>query len=169
MRIKPKYIPLVLAFGIIITDQITKALIVHFIPVDTIGRSFWNGFLRIIHTRNFGIAFSIGYSWPRPLQFLVFSILPLGLLAALLVYFFRMSELSKLQRWAVAGIIGGGFGNIVDRFFRTDGVVDFIDVNIRIIRGNRWPAFNVADSAVVVSAIFLLLCILIEDRRKKGE
>ena len=71
------------------------------------------------------------------------------------------------------GIVGGGLGNLVDRFFRKEGVVDFIDVKFYGLFGlERWPTFNVADSAVVVCGILLIISFIaltIQDERKKKE
>jgi len=158
--------PLILSVALIVLDQISKALIVHFIPLHTIGASYWNGFLRIIHTRNLAIAFSLGRSLPGNVRSVLFIILPLVLLVLLAVYFVRSRDLTMLQRWAVAGIIGGGFGNLIDRIFRPAGVVDFIDIRFYGLFGlERWPTFNVADSSVVVAGILLIISFLIE----KGE
>jgi signal peptidase II len=61
----------------------------------------------------------------------------------------------------VAGIIGGGIGNIVDRMFRPEWVVDFISVRIYGLFGmDRWPTFNVADSSLVVTGILLMLSLI---------
>jgi signal peptidase II len=61
----------------------------------------------------------------------------------------------------VAGIIGGGVGNLIDRVFRPEGVVDFIDVRFFGLFGlDRWPTFNVADSSVVVCGALLAASIL---------
>jgi signal peptidase II len=76
-------------------------------------------------------------------------------------YFLKTEELSRLQRWALAGIIGGGLGNIIDRIFRPDGVVDYISVNFYGLLGlPRWPTFNIADACVVGCGILLLLSII---------
>jgi signal peptidase II len=66
------------------------------------------------------------------------------------------------------GIIGGGFGNLIDRFFRPDGVVDFIDVKFYGLFGlERWPTFNVADSAVVVCGSLLFISMLFFSVKKE--
>ena len=70
----------------------------------------------------------------------------------------KSNDFTKLQRWAIAGIVGGGIGNLIDRIFRPEGVVDFIDVKFYGLFGmERWPTFNVADSAVVVCGILLIV------------
>jgi signal peptidase II len=83
-------------------------------------------------------------------------------------YYFKSDEFTKLQRWAAAGIIGGGLGNIIDRIFRPAGVVDFVSVKFYGLLGfERWPTFNVADSSVVVCCIILLFSILLAPQKTK--
>ena len=155
--------PLFLSALLICIDQISKALIVHNIRLYTVGASFLNGFLRIIHTRNLAIAFSLGRSLPDQLRTVLFIVFPFMLLVSLLIYFIRTDDLTRLQRWAVAGIIGGGFGNLIDRVFRPEGVVDFIDVRFYGIFGlERWPTFNLADASVVVAGILLVVSFMVE-------
>ena len=167
MRTKNKLKPLILTLLILIADQISKLLIVNSIPIHTIGKSFLGGLIRIIHTRNLAIAFSIGNSLPHGVRYILFTILPIAILAGLLVYFIKGDDFTNIQRWAVAGILGGGIGNLIDRVFRPLGVVDFVDVKFFGIFGlERWPTFNVADSTVVISGILLLTSFIIQDLKK---
>ena len=164
---KDKLKPLILTLIILAADQITKIMIVNSIPIHTIGKSFFGGFLRIIHTRNLAIAFSLGNNLPEGVRFILFTILPIAILAGLLVYLLKGEDFTTFQRWAVAGILGGGIGNLIDRVFRPLGVVDFIDVKFFGIFGlERWPTFNIADSMVVVSGILMLSAFIIEDLKK---
>ena len=163
-----KLFPFSLALDVIIFDQLAKWLVVHFIPFREIGAEFFGDLLRIIHVRNLGIAFSMGRNLPEVFRGALFTLLPVIVIAVLIVYYFRSNEFSRFQRWAVSGIIGGGIGNLIDRVFRPDGVVDFIDVKFFGIFGlERWPTFNIADSAVVVCGILLALSLLF--RRKSHE
>ena len=131
---------------------------------------FNNDFLILYHVRNPAIAFSIGYGLPQPYRFILFVIVPIVVLLVLTWYYFRTTEFTRLQRWAIAGIIGGGIGNIIDRIFRPDGVVDFISVKFYGIFGmERWPTFNVADSSVVVCCFILLFSMLIPQKQNPGE
>jgi signal peptidase II len=154
--LRQKLIPFSLVFEVILLDQLTKWLIITHIPLREIGARFFGDLLRIIHVRNLGIAFSMGRDLSGSFRGILFTLLPVVVIAILAVYYFRSKEFTRLQRWAVAGIIGGGAGNLIDRVFRPDGVVDFIDVKFFGIFGlERWPTFNIADSAVVVCGILL--------------
>jgi signal peptidase II len=157
--------PLLLVPVLVLADQITKILIIRSIEPYSVGVSFFDGILRIIHTRNTAIAFSIGRNLPDGLRLGLFTFIPLLLLVLLLVYYVKSDDFTMLQRWAVAGIIGGGVGNLIDRILRPEGVVDFIDVKIFGFLGmERWPTFNVADSSVVVAGLLLLVSLFADLR-----
>lgn len=164
--LRRKLAPLVLAAGVLLLDQASKWLIVAHIPLRGTGARFFGDLLRIIHVRNPGIAFSLGRDMPDALRGIFFTLLPIIVIVALVMYYFRSKEFTFLQRWAVAGIIGGGIGNLLDRVFRPEGVVDFIDVKFFGIFGlERWPTFNMADSSVVVCGILLAASLFFQ--RKK--
>lgn len=168
-------LPFLLTLFVIIADQITKALVVKYIPLEYgngtfgIGPRFFGDAIRLIRINNTGVAFSMGDSMPLVLRRICFGIVPLIVIALVIGVYFRNKEFTTLQRWAIAGIIGGGIGNIIDRFFRPEGVIDFIDCvwfgisnsPISFLRWQRWPTFNVADSAVVVCGILLIISFLV--------
>lgn len=163
-NIKNKLLPLILTFVVIILDQLTKCLVVKYVPAYTLVGvpTFFGDFLRIIHVYNTGVAFSVGAGWSEIARRILFSAIPVIILTLVLVIYFKNNEFTTLQRWAITGIVGGGFGNIIDRIFRANGVVDFIDVKFYGIFGmERWPTFNVADSAVVVCGILLVISFII--------
>ena len=166
-----KVIPLVLLVAIVIADQLTKLLVVRYVPLGTVGAQCFGDFLRIIHVRNPGIAFSIGQGWSLAVRGILFRVVPLIVLTLVLVVYVRNDTFTPLQRWAIAGVAGGGFGNLIDRFFRKQGVVDFIDVKFYGLFGlERWPTFNVADSAVVICGLLLIVSFIVtikdENRQK---
>ncbi|MDX9801696.1 MAG: signal peptidase II [Spirochaetia bacterium] len=168
MKLKDKLIPFSIAVFVIILDQVTKFLIVAGIEPYTIKYTFLDGFLRIIHVRNKAIAFSMGQNLPDGFRTALFSFLPLIILFLLIIYIIKTDEITVPQRWALGGIVGGGFGNLIDRFFRPDGVVDFIDVKFYGIFGlERWPTFNVADSSIVVFGIFLFFTMIWVKKEKE--
>ena len=173
-EIKSKLLPISLAAVVVIIDQITKILVMKNIPLYTIGASFGGDFLRIIHVANTGVAFSVGATWSETARRFLFSLIPLIVIGLVIAIYFRNNTWTKLQRWAIMGIVGGGLGNLIDRFFRAEGVVDFIDVKFYGLFGmERWPTFNVADSAVVVCGILLIVSFIItsikESKKEQSE
>lgn len=166
---KQKLVPLSLLAGVLILDQLTKHLVVTFIPRNTILCSFFGDFLRIVHVRNLGAAFSFGSGLPATARSVLLAILPVIVLCIALFIYFRNNEFTYCQRWLICGVLGGGFGNIIDRLFRPAGVVDFIDVKFYGIFGfERWPTFNVADSCIMVCGIWLFINALITIKNEKG-
>ena len=170
-----KLLPILLAILVIILDQLTKELVVRNIPYGTAGfilgsaDGIFQNFLRIIHVSNGGIAFSIGEGWSILARGLLFRLAPLVVLLIVVAIYFRNEEFTQLQRWAIMGIVGGGFANLIDRFFRAEGVVDFIDVKFYGWFGlERWPTFNVADSAVVVCGILLVISFIFSVKNAKN-
>jgi signal peptidase II len=161
-----KMLPLILFAAVIIIDQISKYLIVKYIPLYTVGASYFGDLIRIIHVSNPGIAFSIGQGWSTAIRSILFRVLPLLVIIVVIVIYFRNDTFTKLQRWSIMGIAGGGLGNLIDRFFRAEGVVDFIDVKFFGIFGlDRWPTFNAADSAVVVCGILLVVSFIVSSHK----
>ncbi|MEE1059070.1 MAG: signal peptidase II [Treponema sp.] len=167
---KKKLLPFILTGLVVLVDQITKAIIVALIPIYTVGANIFGDLLRIVHVANTGVAFSLGDSMPLAIRRILFAIIPLIVIALVIVVYFRNDEFNSVQRWSICGIIGGGIGNIIDRFFRAEGVVDFIDVKFFGIFGlERWPTFNVADAAVVVCGIILIVSFLITICKEKKD
>jgi signal peptidase II len=167
---KKKLLPFILTGLVVLVDQITKAIIVALVPIYTVGANIFGDLLRIVHVANTGVAFSLGDSMPLAIRRILFAIIPLIVIVLVIVVYFRNDEFNSVQRWSICGIIGGGIGNIIDRFFRAEGVVDFIDVKFFGIFGlERWPTFNVADAAVVVCGIILIVSFLITICKEKKD
>lgn len=159
--------PLLAAVVIIAADQWTKALIVAAIPVGGIGWSWGGDFLQLTHQKNTGVAFSIGDGLPEGVRRVIFVAIPLLILGAIAFYTWLDKSLTLLQRWALGFILGGGLGNIIDRIFRPDGVVDFLSFNMYGFLGMpRFATFNLADSAVSVGGALFVLSLLFGRRRK---
>lgn len=167
-----KLLPFTLTAFVVLLDQAVKTIIVKTIPLGPPGgriEVFGNDLLWLIHVRNKAIAFSIGHNLPEGLRPALFIVLPLIVLGFLLWYYCKSTEFSPVQRWVVAGIIGGGMGNIIDRIFRPEGVVDFISVKFYGLFGfERWPTFNVADASVVVCCIILLVSMFISPANRRS-
>ena len=168
-NLKNKTLPFLLTAFVVLLDQTVKGIIVTKWPKEGtfIKDVFDNEFLILYHVRNKAIAFSIGENIPGQFRLVLFIIVPILVLIFLTWYYFKTTDFTRLQRWAIAGIIGGGIGNIIDRIARKDGVVDFISVKFYGLLGmQRWPTFNIADASVVVCCIILLLTMIIPSGRK---
>lgn len=119
--------------------------------------SILGDFLRFIYVRNPGSAmglFPVG-RW---------ALVGISVLASFFLIYLYVTTDSKLKirLGAMAAILGGALGNLVDRIFYNGHVVDFIDVGIGT---HRFYTFNVADIGVTVGGSLLFLCILFDGRR----
>ncbi len=85
----------------------------------------------------------------------IFSFIATGILAGLIVFFHKTPSSIKLRLWALSLISSGAIGNLIDRLRWDRGVVDFIgpiDLGFML-----WPIFNVADSAVSIGGLLLVI------------
>ena len=169
MNLRKKLLPLVLTGGIILVDQIVKWVVSKNLPygrpVEIIG-----DFLRFTFVQNPALSFSIGRSFGDTGRIILTMVLPMLVVVFVLYYFLAAKDISQGQRWVLAAIMGGGLGNQVDRYFRPDGVIDFIDFKFYGIFGfERWPVFNIADSTVVVAGITLLVSYLVTGVKERNE
>ncbi len=131
-------------------DQITKYLVLENIQrgdVIVIIPNFFN----LILTYNLGAAFGMFSDLPEGLRHALLAISITIALGTVLYFFLRDYKDDKIAQIALAMIIGGAFGNIIDRF-QHGMVVDFLDLYIGT---NHWPAFNVADSAICIGVVIL--------------
>ena len=135
----------------VILDQITKAVILKFVPLFD-SRVIIPGLFNITHIHNPGGAF--GFMATQAPAYRHFLFLGISLLALCLIFYFYIKTPEKQHFLSVgfALIFGGALGKMIDRI-RFGKVVDFLDIYL----GNQhWPAFNVADSAISVGvAIFI--------------
>ncbi len=165
---KRKLIPVFFGIGVFLFDQITKWLVVKYIPLYSVKMQFFGDFLQIVHVRNLGAAFSVGGTLPQTLRSILLAAIPLVILVLVMVIYFRNNTFTWLQRWLICGVAGGGFGNLFDRVFRKDGVIDFIDVKFYGLFGfERFPTFNMADSFIMVCGILLMISFFVQVRKEK--
>ncbi|HEX7436102.1 MAG TPA: signal peptidase II [Caldimonas sp.] len=148
-----------IALIVILVDQFAKTLILGTFELNDSHTvtSFFN-VVRVHHT---GAAFSFlagATGWQR------WFFVGLGAVAAIfIVWMLRSHGGQRLFCWALALILGGALGNVLDRIMHGH-VVDFIQVHYR---GSYFPAFNVADSAITVGAALLILDELLRVRRAR--
>jgi signal peptidase II len=146
---------LLLMAAIVLLDQGTKALVVRTLGLHEYV-SLVDGLLSLSHVRNRGAAFGLLSDWDVPYQAVLLSVLSLGALLAIAFYFLRLPPAARLARTALALVLGGAVGNLIDRA-RLGYVVDFVHA---YWRQHQWPDFNVADSAISVGVTLLVLDIL---------
>ena len=155
---------------ICVLDQITKVLIQYSIPFES---SYFppdrvtiiENFFYLVHIGNKGAAWGMFSEYSGILTLLSFAVL-------FFIYYFRKQL--ELQRGSVqiafGLLIGGILGNLIDRI-RVGHVIDFIDIHLPftlpyILPYGRWPAFNIADSAIVIGMLFYLLLSLSDTKKK---
>jgi signal peptidase II len=148
-----------IALIVILVDQFTKTLIVGSFALND--SHTVTSFLNIVRVHNSGAAFSFlagASGWQR------WFFVVLGALAALfIVWMLRSHGGQRLFSWALALILGGALGNVIDRLIHGH-VVDFIQVHYA---NSYFPSFNVADSAITVGAALLILDEIMRVRRAR--
>jgi signal peptidase II len=122
------------------------------------------GFLNITYVRNPGAAFSFLADAPAVFRSIFF--VTVTVLAIILVlYYIAKSKIEEpLMIFSLSLILSGAVGNLIDRV-RFGEVVDFIDV---YISSYHWPAFNVADSAITVGAVVMILQLIRGKKKLDG-
>ena len=147
---------LALAVIIVIADQFTKVLIVGYYSLGD--STYVTSFFNVVRAHNTGAAFSFlagAGGWQR------WFFTGIGLLAAgFIVWMLKSHPGQKLFSFAMACILGGAIGNVIDRVVH-GYVVDFLDFHWNwlapMFPGGHFPAFNVADSAISIGAVCLIL------------
>lgn len=170
---------LYLSLAIVVVDQVTKLLVKGF-AIPFLGLNYegmylgqmipvWGDFFRLTFVENPGMAF--GYD-PGDSFKLIISIFSLVASIGLVIYLYAIRDKSLNLRIAIACILGGAVGNLIDRTFYGvffdyaplfyGKVVDFFDFdffNFTLFGRSydRWPVFNIADAAVTIGVLILIL------------
>jgi signal peptidase II len=143
----------VIALIVLALDQLTKAIVLHFLPYESDERTILPGFFRIVHWQNTGAAWS-SFTGKNGLLALI------AVAALIILYFSRHHFNSRtiLGQFAFGLVIGGIMGNLVDRIVR-QYVVDFLRFYLQPRGGGEigFPAFNIADSAICVGVTLVFL------------
>jgi signal peptidase II len=146
-----------LAFIILLIDQFTKVLIVGYYHLGD--STYVTSFFNVVRAHNSGAAFSFlagASGWQRWFFTIVGFIA-----AAVIIWMLRSHAGQRLFSFAMACILGGAIGNVIDRMAH-GYVIDFLDFHWH---GMHFPAFNVADSAITLGAICLILDELLRVRK----
>ncbi|MDR0736295.1 MAG: signal peptidase II [Zoogloeaceae bacterium] len=151
---------LLVAAAVLAADQASKSVILAYfrhgeqLPLT----GFFNLTLVYNTGASFGLLANMG-GWQRWL----FTLLALGICLWILVMLWKHPR-QRLQNTALALIMGGALGNVIDRLLH-GAVVDFLDFHLA---GWHWPAFNLADSGITAGAALLILGALLEQREVKA-
>lgn len=148
------------AIAVLAADQLSKYAIDKFTPRGSL-QVVIPGFLNLVHTNNPGVAFGLfadsHVPWRAPLLIL-FAAVVIGLIIWMLA---TGRAGGAMGRYGMALILGGAIGNVVDRVSHRS-VTDFIDFHLGAY---HWYTFNVADSAIVIGAVLVVLELLWDGRR----
>jgi signal peptidase II len=143
---------LLVSLGVLVLDQWTKWLVEVHLPHHS-AQPIIPGLLNLTHVRNTGVAFGLfasdgggGSGW-------LLTLLGLGALVAVGLYFWFAPTRDRSLLVALALVVGGAIGNLIDRV-SSGAVTDFIDV---YVGAHHWPSFNVADSAISIGILLMAI------------
>jgi signal peptidase II len=145
----------VIAVGVFVGDQVTKALVEASIPEHSTVPIIPH-FLNLVHTNNAGAAFGLFSESPSAWKTVLLIVVSSLLLAMVIGIMWRHQQLRWQAGVGLALILGGALSNLFDRI-RFGRVVDFVDV---YFRAYHWYTFNLADASIVVGAGFLVFQLL---------
>jgi signal peptidase II len=157
---------LVIAAIVVLADQITKVAIVGAFQLGDIRPV--TDFFNLVRAHNPGAAFSFladAGGWQR------WFFVGLGIVASIfIVWMIRSHPTQKLFCFAVTMIMGGALGNVIDRLLHGH-VIDFLQFRFGLLEplfpGGYFPSFNVADSAITLGAICVILDEILRVRRSR--
>ena len=147
---------ILLAAAIVALDLFTKQLVLANFKLHESLPVIPNLF-DLVYVRNYGAAFGLGNRTDSSLVPLLLSVGAIGVFIFVVIYSLKVAMTDRLLQTGLHLIMGGAIGNLIDRF-RFGYVVDFLDFYV-VVGGieRHWPAFNVADSAIVVGIGLLML------------
>ena len=171
-----RYRQVLLLTGVLIAiDQVTKYLAFAYLR-PRLSVSVIGDFLRFTYLENPGMAFGIEVE-----NNLLLHTLSILVVLIIFYYLFKLRD-HPILRFSFAAILGGAFGNWIDRFFR-GRVIDFVDLDVFDIHFsggsflfwelpatlmNRWPIFNVADMAVSIGMFMIIVTVLLNPSEASG-
>ncbi|MGF1630567.1 MAG: signal peptidase II [Kiloniellaceae bacterium] len=149
---------LFIATAVLLLDQLSKWVILNLVMPPRGGIEV-TGFFNLVLVHNRGVSFGMFQSdsaW-QPYFLIVVNVC-----VSLALLFWLRKQASGLLPYAIGLVVGGALGNAIDRLYQP-GVVDFLDFHIA---GWHWPAFNVADSAIVCGVALIVADGLFQPGRK---
>ena len=152
-----------ISFIVLLLDQWTKIYVhSHFDLHESV--KVIEGFFDITYIRNPGAAFGLFGDMPALFRKVFFLSLTPVALAGLVYFLVNVPEEDSLQISAISLVFSGAIGNYIDRI-RFEYVIDFLNFNLPLY--GDYPAFNVADMAIVCGVFTLMFCFVLEEKRNK--
>ncbi len=150
-----------LAAFVVLLDQWTKWLIVKNMEYGE-RIAVLDPWFGILSHRNKGAAWGMleGQMW-------LFSIVTVVVICAIVYFYHKEAKGKPIFQVGLMLLLGGAIGNFIDRLFRGE-VVDFVDVLIPIIKYD-FPIFNVADAALTIAVVILMIGLIREDKKEKKQ
>jgi len=153
---------IIIATLVVVLDRLTKWLVSHKISlhdsVDVIP-----GIFRLTHVQNTGAAFGLFAESPSEFRVAMLILVSVAALAVVSALLWKNGNALNTTAIALSLVFGGALGNLWDRV-ASGRVIDFLDF---YVGSHHWPAFNVADSAIVVGALLLLSEIFLAPQEEK--
>ncbi len=147
-----------IAVLVFLGDQATKAMVETYIPEHAV-IPILPRFFNLTHIKNSGAAFGLFSDSPSVWKTALLVLVSAALLVTVAAIVWKSPRLQWESGVGLALILGGALSNLVDRI-RVGRVVDFLDV---YVQSYHWPSFNLADSAIVVGALFLILQVIFSE------
>ena len=147
------------ALLVIFLDQITKWMVVKNMELGE-RIAVWDPWFGLLSHRNRGAAWGMleGQMW-------LFTIVTIGVIIAIIYFYHTEAKGKPFFQVSLMLLLGGAIGNFIDRLFLGE-VVDFVDVFIPVI-DYHFPIFNIADAALTIAVVMLLIAIILDDRAEK--
>jgi signal peptidase II len=150
---------LLISVVVVVVDQVSKLLVRYFFEYGQ-SRSIVGDFIRLTYIENSGMAFGIQVGGQ-----IFFTLFAAIATVVIFIYIVKARAEKTPLRFALALILGGAIGNLIDRFLYGK-VIDFIDIGVK---NTRWYIFNFADSAVTIGMIILATLVLFDKDSKREQ
>jgi signal peptidase II len=148
-----------LVVATLVLDQLTKQLLLTYLLKGGAIVTVIDGFFRLVVVWNSGVSFGL-LGGDRPLPAWLLSGVAIAVCVGLFIWLRRTDRF--LTGWGIGLVMGGAIGNVIDRA-RWGAVFDFADFHVNQW---HWPAFNIADSAIVIGVGLMLIDSVLGDRQR---
>jgi signal peptidase II len=151
----------IILFACIGCDRVTKTIAKQNLPQHEV-LSLWKDTIRLQYTENSGAFLSFGANISEPVRYVAFTLVVGLFLLGLLIYQLSSKQMTRFQVPAMSLVLGGGYGNLIDRVFNEGYVVDFLNVGIGPLRTG---IFNVADISITLGVLWFLVLAFVHRNR----